>query len=90
MENPHLERQSLLLARIIKNVDKCNEAVRDLGFHLDEIIHSPSTQDIIVASRLFENYNRNVAYNLERINAVNPPAAGGAGAKDAQQGGPSS
>jgi hypothetical protein len=42
MENPHLERQSLLLARIIKNVDKCNEAVRDLGFHLEVSLPSAS------------------------------------------------
>lgn len=31
MENPHEERQAILLERIIKNVDKCNEAVGELN-----------------------------------------------------------
>lgn len=38
-------------------------------FTFQEILSHPSTYEITVASRLFESYNRNVAYNLGRIGA---------------------
>lgn len=34
MDNPHEERQVVLLERIIKNVDKCNEAVMEMNHSL--------------------------------------------------------
>jgi hypothetical protein len=40
------------------------------SYRLQEILNSPSTQDIVIASRLFENYNRNVAYTIDRINTT--------------------
>ena len=32
-----------------------------------DALDTEGAQDIIVAARLFEHYNRNVAYNLERM-----------------------
>lgn len=34
MDNPHQETQALLLTRIIKTVEKCNEAMKALNGHL--------------------------------------------------------
>lgn len=111
MDNPHQETQALLLTRIIKTVEKCNEAMKALNGHLavcprfdlnvaclepsclqeygcqgvgpcadqrlmillplplQDTLDTEGAQDIIVAARLFEHYNRNVAYNLERMEA---------------------
>ncbi|KAG8796558.1 hypothetical protein FRC12_019065 [Ceratobasidium sp. 428] len=81
MENPHEERQAILLARIIKNADKLHEAIIEMNkavavsntmlqdpersnesLDLQEI--NTANEDIVIASELFANYRRNVAYNL--------------------------
>ncbi|ELU45257.1 DASH complex subunit dad4 domain-containing protein [Rhizoctonia solani AG-1 IA] len=69
MENPHEERQAMLLARIIKNADKLHEAIIEMNkavavsrARAPEI--NTANEDIVIASELFANYRRNVAYNL--------------------------
>ncbi|KAF8595184.1 DASH complex, subunit Dad4 [Ceratobasidium sp. AG-I] len=62
MENPHEERQAILLARIIKNADKLHEAIIEMNKSVAEI--NTANEDIVIASELFANYRRNVAYNL--------------------------
>jgi hypothetical protein len=52
MENPHEERQSLLLERIIKNVDLLNDALLELDRSVAEI--NAHNQDITIAAELWE------------------------------------
>ncbi|PWN96098.1 DASH complex, subunit Dad4 [Tilletiopsis washingtonensis] len=65
MENPHEERQSLLLERIIKNVDLLNDALLELDRSVAEI--NAHNQDITIAAELWEGYRRNVAFNLTNM-----------------------
>ncbi|WWC86296.1 uncharacterized protein L201_001169 [Kwoniella dendrophila CBS 6074] len=71
MENPHEAEQAVLLERIIKNVDKCNEAVMEMNHCIKEILESSS--DVHIAAQLFANYSRNVKYNLEQVAQMPKP-----------------
>lgn len=64
MENPHEEKQAVYLERIIKNADKCLEAIKELNASIEAIC--VSNHDVQVASELFENYRRNVSWNLKQ------------------------
>ncbi|KAI5453059.1 hypothetical protein NCC49_006088 [Naganishia albida] len=70
MENPHEEKQAMLLERIIKNVEKCNESIVELNQCFGEIIQS---NEVSVTSALFQNYSRNVVYNLEATKNLADP-----------------
>ncbi|KAJ9092175.1 hypothetical protein QFC20_007448 [Naganishia adeliensis] len=70
MENPHEEKQVVLLERIIKNVEKCNESIAELNQCFGEIIQS---NEVSVTSALFQNYSRNVVYNLEATKNLADP-----------------
>ncbi|KIP06131.1 hypothetical protein PHLGIDRAFT_107391 [Phlebiopsis gigantea 11061_1 CR5-6] len=63
MENPHAERQNVLLQRIIKNVDKCTENVLELNHCLEEIVRA--NEQVRIAAELVTKYRKNVQYNLE-------------------------
>ncbi|KAI9635253.1 DASH complex subunit Dad4 [Dioszegia hungarica] len=71
MENPHEAEQAVLLERIIKNVDKCNEAVTEMNHCIREILES--SKEIPVTAKLFTNYSRNVNYNLDAIGKMPKP-----------------
>ncbi|GFZ43545.1 hypothetical protein JCM24511_01265 [Saitozyma sp. JCM 24511] len=71
MENPHEAEQAVLLERIIKNVDKCNEAVVEMNHCIKEFLASSNSTK--VASQLFTNYHRNVAYNLDAVKKMPKP-----------------
>ncbi|ORY23202.1 DASH complex subunit Dad4 [Naematelia encephala] len=71
MENPHEAEQAVLLERIIKNVDKCNEAVLEMNHCIKEFL--ASSQSTQVTAQLFSNYSRNVAYNLEVVGKMPKP-----------------
>ncbi|KAL7424701.1 hypothetical protein Q5752_000385 [Cryptotrichosporon argae] len=71
MENPHEAEQAVLLERIIKNVDKCNEAVLEMNHCLKEFLDSSAGNT--VAAQLFANYSRNVTYNLEAAGNMPKP-----------------
>ncbi|UZJ55331.1 hypothetical protein CBS101457_004651 [Exobasidium rhododendri] len=62
MENPHEERQALLLERIIKNVDLVNDALVEMNRSLQEV-NAYNTKSTVVGE-LWEGYRRNVAFNL--------------------------
>ncbi|GHJ87515.1 hypothetical protein NliqN6_3917 [Naganishia liquefaciens] len=70
MENPHEEKQAVLLERIIKNVEKCNESIVELNQCLGEILQS---NEVSITSALFQNYSRNVVYNLEATKNLADP-----------------
>ncbi|EEB94733.1 hypothetical protein MPER_06406 [Moniliophthora perniciosa FA553] len=63
MENPHAERQAVLLERIVKNTEKCTEAILELNHCLEEILHA--NQHVAIAANLAVKYRKNVQYNLE-------------------------
>ncbi|KZT04327.1 uncharacterized protein LAESUDRAFT_703698 [Laetiporus sulphureus 93-53] len=65
MENPHAERQNILLQRIIKNADKCTETIIELNHCLEEIIRANS--QVKTAADLVTKYRKNVQYNLEAM-----------------------
>ncbi|EIW72806.1 hypothetical protein TREMEDRAFT_25165, partial [Tremella mesenterica DSM 1558] len=71
MENPHEAEQAVLLERIIKNVDKCNEAVLEMNHCIKEFLESSTSTH--VAAQLFANYSRNVNYNLEALGNMPKP-----------------
>ncbi|KAI0355775.1 hypothetical protein OH77DRAFT_311037 [Trametes cingulata] len=68
MENPHAERQNVLLQRIIKNADKCTEAILELNRCLEEIIQADV--HVKTAADLVTKYRKNVQYNLEATRAA--------------------
>ncbi|TDL25946.1 hypothetical protein BD410DRAFT_783945 [Rickenella mellea] len=63
MENPHAERQAVLLERIVKNTDKCVEMIGELNHCIEEI--SRASSDVKTAAALATKYRKNVQYNLE-------------------------
>ncbi|KAJ6502245.1 DASH complex subunit Dad4 [Mycena sanguinolenta] len=63
MENPHAERQAVLLERILKNTSKCTETIMELNHCIEEIIRENA--QIQTAANLATKYRRNVQYNLE-------------------------
>jgi len=71
MDNPHEERQAVLLERIIKNVEKCNEAILEMNHCANEI--AVGHMDTAIAANLFTNYSKNVRYNLEAIGIMPEP-----------------
>jgi len=67
MENPHAERQAVLLERVGKNVGKCVEVIEELNKCLEEIIRAD--RDVCTAASLATKYRKNVQYNLEMTRA---------------------
>jgi DASH complex subunit DAD4 len=63
MENPHDERQAILLERIVKNSNKCTELVMELNQCLEDIIRA--NHKVRLASQLAAKYRKNVEYNLK-------------------------
>ncbi|KAI0684499.1 DASH complex subunit Dad4-domain-containing protein [Cytidiella melzeri] len=77
MENPHAERQNVLLQRIIKNTDKFTEMMGELNHCLEEIVRA--NDQVKIAADLVTKYRKNVQYNLE---ATLASAASDEGASD--------
>ncbi|EIM20242.1 hypothetical protein E3Q22_02250 [Wallemia mellicola] len=71
MSNPFEERQTVLLERIIKNVERCNEAFTELNKCVEDV--NTANKDTVITSKLFDNYNRNVNYNLKAIGEFKQP-----------------
>ncbi|KAF7295432.1 hypothetical protein MIND_01082800 [Mycena indigotica] len=63
MENPHAERQAVLLDRILKNTAKCTEAILEINACLESTVRANS--QVRTAADLSAKYRRNVQYNLE-------------------------
>ncbi|KAI3624096.1 hypothetical protein GLX27_002870 [Malassezia furfur] len=75
IENPYEERQTLLLERIIKNVDLLDEALQELNRSVAEI--NNQNQEITIVAEMWNGYHRNVEFNLQNMETS---AAAGAGA----------
>ncbi|OCF30383.1 hypothetical protein I317_04392 [Kwoniella heveanensis CBS 569] len=71
MENPHEAEQAVLLERIIKNVDKCNEAIMEMNHCIREILENST--DVELASKLFVKYSQNVSFNNQVIGDARKP-----------------
>ncbi|KAJ7632876.1 DASH complex subunit Dad4 [Roridomyces roridus] len=63
MENPHAERQAVLLERILKNTGKCTETIHELNHYMESILRENS--QVRIAAKLGQKYRKNVQYNLE-------------------------
>ncbi|KKZ64340.1 hypothetical protein EMCG_09677 [[Emmonsia] crescens] len=62
-ESPHEHQQSLLLSRIISNVEKLNEAVMVLNKSLQEV--NVQNMNVELVAQMFKNYQSNVLFHLE-------------------------
>ncbi|KAF2473042.1 DASH complex, subunit Dad4 [Lindgomyces ingoldianus] len=72
MESPHEHQQSLLLSRIIVNVEKLNEAIMMLNKNLQEI--NIQNMDVELVAQMFKNYQSNVLFHLEATNGLKDPS----------------
>ncbi|KAF4602200.1 hypothetical protein EYR40_005404 [Pleurotus pulmonarius] len=68
MENPHAERQAVLLERILKNSSKCTEMILELNHFaewsaIQEVLRANSA--VQTAADLSTKYRKNVQYNME-------------------------
>ncbi|OJD39928.1 dash complex subunit dad4 [Diplodia corticola] len=71
MESPHEHQQSLLLGRIINNVEKLNEAVMVLNKNLQEI--NIQNMNVELVAQMFKNYQSNVLFHLEATDSLREP-----------------
>ncbi|KAI6005531.1 hypothetical protein PISMIDRAFT_679346 [Pisolithus microcarpus 441] len=63
MENPHAQRQAVLLERILKNASTCTEVIIELNHCVEEILRANAP--VKIAADLATKYRKNVQYNLE-------------------------
>ncbi|KAK6501163.1 hypothetical protein TWF481_009011 [Arthrobotrys musiformis] len=71
MESPHESQQSLLLTRIIGNVEKLNEAVKEFNNRIREI--NAANMEAELFSHMWQNYQSYLEMNLEETNSLVPP-----------------
>ncbi|KAK7203740.1 DASH complex subunit Dad4 [Myxozyma melibiosi] len=71
MENPHEQVQNALLSRIITNIEKLNEAVIVLNRTLQDV--NRENMNVELLSQMWENYQRNVLFNLESTGSLEKP-----------------
>ncbi|KAF1812920.1 DASH complex subunit DAD4 [Eremomyces bilateralis CBS 781.70] len=71
-ESPHEHQQSLLLSRVITNVEKLNEAVLALNKSLQEI--NLQNMNVELVAQMFKNYQSNVLFHLEATQDLQDPA----------------
>ncbi|KAF9792524.1 DASH complex subunit Dad4-domain-containing protein [Thelephora terrestris] len=67
MENPHNERQAILLQRIVKSVTKCNDIFQELNQCLEEIVQA--NEEIRLGADLASKYRKNAQFNIEALRA---------------------
>ncbi|EXJ76736.1 uncharacterized protein A1O5_01244 [Cladophialophora psammophila CBS 110553] len=63
MESPHEQQQSLLLSRIITNIEKLNEAVMMMNRNLQDV--NVQNMNVELVAQMFKNYQSNVLFHLE-------------------------
>ncbi|CAN6595592.1 DASH complex subunit Dad4p [Trichomonascus vanleenenianus] len=68
MENPHEQVQNAILARIISNVEKLNDAIVQVNLSLQEV--NRENMNVELLSQMWENYQRNVKFHLESTNQL--------------------
>ncbi|KAL2215147.1 putative DASH complex subunit Dad4 [Thermoascus aurantiacus ATCC 26904] len=72
MESPHEHQQSLLLSRIIANIEKLNEAVIVLNKSLQEV--NVQNMNVELVAQMFKNYQSNVLFHLEATDNLKDPS----------------
>ncbi|KAL1954513.1 hypothetical protein VTO42DRAFT_1073 [Malbranchea cinnamomea] len=72
MESPHEQQQSILLSRIISNVEKLNEAIMVLNRSLQEV--NVQNMDVELVAQMFKNYQSNVLFHLEATEKLKDPS----------------
>ncbi|KXT00184.1 hypothetical protein AC578_7028 [Pseudocercospora eumusae] len=72
MESPHAAQQSLLLSRIITNVEKLNEAILVLNSSLQKI--NVENMNVELVAAMFKNYQSNVLFHLEATESLKEPS----------------
>ncbi|EEH03506.1 predicted protein [Histoplasma capsulatum G186AR] len=70
-ESPHEHQQSLLLSRIISNVEKLNEAIMVLNKNLQEV--NVQNMNVELVAQMFKNYQSNVLFHLEATEELKDP-----------------
>ncbi|EXJ55808.1 hypothetical protein A1O7_08738, partial [Cladophialophora yegresii CBS 114405] len=65
-ESPHEQQQTLLLSRIITNIEKLNEAVMMMNRNLQEV--NIQNMNVELVAQMFKNYQSNVLFHLEGTN----------------------
>ncbi|EGX92889.1 DASH complex subunit DAD4 [Cordyceps militaris CM01] len=71
-ESPHEHQQSLLISRIINNVEKLNEAVVVMNKSLQDI--NIQNMNVELVAQMFKNYQSNVLFHLEATDNLKPPS----------------
>lgn len=71
MESPHEHQQSLLLSRIITNIEKLNEAVMVMNKSLQEV--NVQNMNVELVAQMFKNYQSNVLFHLEATESLKNP-----------------
>ncbi|KAJ4526216.1 DASH complex subunit dad4 [Exophiala dermatitidis] len=71
MESPHEQQQSLLLSRIITNIEKLNEAVAMMNRNLQEV--NIQNMNVELVAQMFKNYQSNVLFHLEATENLKDP-----------------
>jgi len=71
MESPHEQQQTLLLSRIITNIEKLNEAVMMMNRNLQEV--NIQNMNVELVAQMFKNYQSNVLFHLEATENLKEP-----------------
>ncbi|KIY03869.1 uncharacterized protein Z520_00560 [Fonsecaea multimorphosa CBS 102226] len=71
MESPHEQQQSLLLSRIITNIEKLNEAVMMMNRNLQDV--NVQNMNVELVAQMFKNYQSNVLFHLEATDNLKGP-----------------
>ncbi|OQV10473.1 hypothetical protein CLAIMM_14466 [Cladophialophora immunda] len=71
MESPHEQQQSLLLSRIITNIEKLNEAVMMMNRNLQDV--NVQNMNVELVAQMFKNYQSNVLFHLEATDNLKDP-----------------
>ncbi|EXJ84780.1 hypothetical protein A1O3_05452, partial [Capronia epimyces CBS 606.96] len=70
-ESPHEQQQSLLLSRIITNIEKLNEAVAMMNRNLQEV--NVQNMNVELVAQMFKNYQSNALFHLEATENLKDP-----------------
>ncbi|KAJ5845946.1 hypothetical protein N7534_009615 [Penicillium rubens] len=72
MESPHEHQQTVLLSRIITNVEKLNEAIMVMNKGLQEV--NIQNMNVELVAQMFKNYQSNVLFHLEATENLQDPS----------------
>ncbi|OJJ88629.1 DASH complex subunit DAD4 [Aspergillus glaucus CBS 516.65] len=72
MESPHEHQQSLILSRIINNIEKLNESVMVMNKSLQEV--NIQNMNVELVAQMFKNYQSNVLFHLEATENLKEPS----------------